>query len=244
MKTAVVLGSGQKTVTLSKGILLYTNDQGESLATIHEVENGNLLAGSPLDRNGLDNVVLSLTGSAASSRQLLPERALYVDATTLMWWCPSAIRPIYFKSGKPELDALSGKPVLHPALLFLAQAQKLSVWALAENQRPEGDTPLCIAPYFNIYSSASMCIGNVRLPETLAATTANLAAWEDAFFETNFTHSNYGKPIAAIEGGHNALWARMADCPEGYSGFPKNYLLPLSPVFTVSSALNGKKESQ
>lgn len=238
MKTAVQLGSGNKAVTLARAILLYTNDSGDGLATVHEIENNNLLPGTPLDRAGLENVVLSLTGSESSSRQILPERVLFVDATTLLWWCPSAIRPIYFRSGKQELDELTGKDVLHPALLFLAQSQKLFVWALAENERPTSDTPLCIAPYFNIYGTASMCIGNVRLPETLAATDANLLAWESAFFETNFTHSNYGGPLTALEGGHNALWTRMADCPTGYNGFPKNYLLPRDPVFTVSDALN------
>lgn len=211
MNTSFLQGEASAKLTLIKAILLYQSSSNDFLATTHDVENGALLPGTPIDRNALSDITSKLAGQAETGRTMLPARVLYSDASLLMWWCPASRRPIYFKSGKPQLDDLSGKEVVHPPLVFMARNQSLCVWALSEDLRPEASTRLFVAPYFNIYEGGSMCSGNVRLPESLSPSSKNLKAWEGAFFETNFTHSNLGSAkITTFPEGHNALWAWMA----------------------------------
>jgi PRTRC genetic system protein B len=240
MNSEVLLGKGSEEMTLAKAVLLYTSRAGDMLASVNAVENGVILPGVPLDSALLSDIVAALAGRGEGSRCVLPERVLYSDASMLAWWCPESVRPIYFKSGKEDLDSFSGTPVLHPPLFFLALSQRLWVWALAGRERPTAETPLFVAPYFNMYERGNMCVGNVRLPESLRASNANLKAWESAFFETNFTHSNNsGKPLTKCAGGHNALWRNMAEAAQnGNWQFPCDAMLtPASPALTVGQVI-------
>lgn len=238
MKTKLIPADGAaESLQLCRAILLYANGS-DALATVHEILEGedgpSLLPGVPMNQVALSDLVSTLHEN--TSRFVLPERVLFADATLLMWWCPASRREIYFKSGKSELDELSGKLACHPPLVFLASAQSLAVWALTDNLRPVADTALYAAPYFNIYESGNMCSGNVRLPESLSPSNKNLKAWESAFFETNFTHSNRGGALlTAFEGGHNALWQAMTS-PD-VSEFPSSALAPTIPPVSVGKVL-------
>lgn len=233
-------GDATKRLDLKKALLLYTNSQGDALATVHDIhkpeEGPSLLPGTPLDRNALADLVAKLSGQS-QRRTILAERTLFADASMLVWWCPSARRKLYFKSGKADLDELSGKEALHPPLVFLARSQHLSVWALAGNARPLATTKLYTAPYFNLYAGGNMCIGNVRLPESLDPSEPTLVQWEEAFFGTNFTHSNLGSgKLTSFPGGHNALWKAMVS--GGYDRFPHSSLIPLPSKLTLEEAIN------
>lgn len=234
MNTEFLQGSSGISLEIRKAILLYSSTGGDFLATVHDIENGGLLPGTPIDSNCLSDVVAQLTGQSQAGRTILPARVLYSDGSLLYWWCPSARRPIYFKSGKPELDEASGKEVLHPPLVFMARAQRLSVWALDTDVRPSAGSQLFVAPYFNLYDGGGMCTGNVRLPESLSASEETLAAWEEAFFGTNFTHSNLGGgALTKFRGGHNALWKAMANA----STFPTESLAVAKRKLTLEEAL-------
>lgn len=234
MNTVLAHGSGESRCELAKAILLYTGTGGSALATVHDVSQGAILPGSVLDRNGLSDMVATLAGEN-NVRTILHERALYSDASMLLWWCPSARRPIYFKSGKKELDELSGTEVLHPALVFLARSQSLTVWALKESERPTASTALYVAPYFNVYETGNMCSGNIRLPDSLTPTGKTIKEWERAFFETNFTRSNLGgQKITTFPGGHNALWKALSSLDQ----FPSQNLASLPSKTTLEKALN------
>lgn len=225
------LGSPESddTVTLSRALLVYTGKTG-SFATVHPISQRQgkvqpeVGPGAPLTRHGLEEIaqVLLSDGTGPMVRELLPENLLYSDATRLLWWAPSALRPIFFRTGRTDFDAaLEGKSVYHPPLLFLAKGG-LSVWALGENARPTLDSHLYQAPYFNIFSSGSMCQGNAHFPNVLRPEA--MAGFEQAFFETNFTHTNTsGKPLTSFAGGHDALWKHLA---ETGNSFPLDALLP------------------
>lgn len=235
MNVSFLTGGITSRLTLRSAILLYVGGtEGEALATVHEIEAGNLLPGTPIDRNLLSDITARLAGQAEAGRAILPADVLYSDASLLVWWCKSERRPIYFKSGKADLDDISGTSVPHPPLLFLARNQQLSVWALGADERPSSSTRVFVAPYFNIYESGAMCTGNVRMPESLAPTDANLAQWEETFFSTNFTHSNIRGKLTAFEGGHNALWQSLASSPK--IPFPMDSLVPV-PKVTVGEIL-------
>ncbi len=231
------------TVTLTKALLVYVGKTG-SFATVHSIRQRQgrtrpeIEPGTPLTRAGLEEIaqVLLTDGTGPLVRELLPESLLYSDATRLLWWAPSAFRPIFFRTGRPDFDAaLEGKSAYHPPLLFLAKGG-LSVWALSENARPTLDSQLYQAPYFNIFSSGSMCQGNTQFPNVLRPEA--MAGFEQAFFETNFTHTNTsGKPLTSFAGGHDALWKHLA---ETGNPFPLDALVPpdASKVMTIREVIH------
>jgi PRTRC genetic system protein B len=168
--------------------------------------------------------------NAPTARRIQSERVLYSDPGMLMFWVPETRRPIFFRApqekSKPrKINAVSGTTVSHPPLLVVATPGNLYLFALGQNERPTASTELYRAPYYNLYESGLMCRGNVALPETMDPSEEALKRWEDAFFLTNFTHSNYhGKSIVSYRGGHDALWVSLA---KRAGSFQTKYLIAI-----------------
>jgi PRTRC genetic system protein B len=86
---------------------------------------------------------------------------------------------------------MNGAIFPQPALVWLAMDHSLSIRALKENRRPVADTKLCVAPYWNVYDTGSVCLGSMRAPDT--STVASIPQWEQGFYESEFTHGNVGR---------------------------------------------------
>jgi PRTRC genetic system protein B len=216
-------------------LVVYDGGSGRQAATVHDVirENGGepiTGPGRPLGREALNDLVKGLAGKTAAARRIVPAHVLVTDADCLVWWRPSVRRPIFFNTSDKEFnEAVNAQPVLHPALLFVAR-ENLSVWALAENRRPEATTPVLRAPYCNLYEGGNMCSGAVRLPGSCAIST--IEAWESAFYDTTFTHSNlHGSPLTSHPGGDRGLWRDMLGVQplgeDGVERFPIEHLVAI-----------------
>lgn len=178
-------------------------------------------------------------------RQILPASVLVADSDLLVWHLPAMRRPIIFQTHDKQLNAdVSGRPVLHPPLLFVARPGRIAVYVLASGDRPGMDTPLFRAPYFNLYPTGSMCEGNVPLPPAPTPTEATLAGYEAAFYDSAFVHTNLGHgQLIRWQGGHAGFWRDMLK-PE-YIGcrFPTSALVPLhldGKPLTVAGVLANK----
>lgn len=232
---------GERFLTLRRAILVYESDEGAAFATVHSIEVGDggrptIQPGRPIDRAAVGQMVEQLSGGGYV-RELLPSTVLYADPTLLVWWAPAAGRPIFFRTGRTSFDAaMDGQGVSHPPLLFVATPGRLRVHALRESRRPEGDDPLFVAPYFNLFSGGAMCAGNVRLPETLRP--QGIDAWERAFFDTRFTHSNHSGKLTSFAGGHDALWRWLAE--DADRPFPVESLVAQTTPSTVAQVLRGE----
>ena len=218
-------GDGEQ-MHAKRAIVLYQSTTS-SLATIHDVDTdpaGKLMicAGELLTREALDSLVIQLN-DASAMRSVLPANVLAFEGGRMVWWYPASYQPILFNSADNEFNTeVSGKSVHHPALVFMAEPKRLSAMALAINERPGPSTPLFRAPYFNVYAKGNMCSGSVLLPSILSP--AEIPVWEEAFFRTNFTHSNvHGEPLTTYKGGHNALWRAMVTA----RSFPIKSLVPM-----------------
>ena len=197
-------------VTLDKAILLY-GDGNKSVATIHEVSRTGkgavILPGRGISLANLQDLVISLTTDKKS--QFLPDNVLACSFTRLVWWKPSCVRPIWFDTGDRKFTKrMSGAKVTHPALLFRVTPHGFAAWALATDKRPNESTTVYRAPYYNVYDNGNMCAGNAAVPRLLMP--SNTAKFEDAFFNSAFTHTNIaGNQLCAYPGGHNAFWMAM-----------------------------------
>ena len=67
---------------------------------------------------------------------------------------------------------------------------------------------LAAAPYWNIDSNGAVCAGTMRTPKSLTVTS--IAAWQQAFFQSEFTHPGGGGRLTKRQGGTAALWKSLA----------------------------------
>ena len=130
---------------------------------------------------------------------------------------------MFFRVGS-ELEAISGKRFPHPALLFVVRNSVLYVRALTDNRRPGPDSKLAAAPYWNIDSNGAVCAGTMRAPKSLTVTSID--QWQQAFFQSEFTHPGGGGRLTKRSGGTAALWKSLA----GEKRFPLSTLIELEPL--------------
>jgi PRTRC genetic system protein B len=216
--------------TEAVGAVVLHRHRGQHLAVYHDLteaaDGGSPLLGPGrmLTHDALRTLSQRLSG-AGTGRQILPACVLCADAGLLAWHRPATRRPIIFETKDAALNRdVSGRPVLHPQLLFVGRPGRLSAYALAGPERPCEGTALFRAPYFNLYASGAMCEGSVPLPPAPIPTESVLSGYETAFYDSAFAHTNLGHgQLVRWEGGHAQFWRDMMACQE----FPAQALIAL-----------------
>lgn len=209
-------------------VMLYSGG-GDTMATINPVlpdpATGEPLIypGDCMSRAHLEELAISLSGGNRK-RQALPANVLVAEAGIIAWWTPVQRRPIFFAT-RTDFDAeANAKHALHPALLFVGRPRGLTVYALAENDRPGDATRLLRAPYYNLEGHGAMCRGTVPMPESTIP--ASIPAYERAFFDSSFVHTGMGnQDLCRHPGGHNGLWKDLIAIKG--DAFPVKHLIPL-----------------
>ena len=222
MRFSIDVGS-ELELKLYQAVLLYRNDHGNRfMATVHgvvqkETDGTPLLgAGQLLSTAALRELTRQLGTSCPA--EFLPDNVVARTPELIAWWTPAASRPMFFRDGS-ELAAISGRFFPHPALLFVVRGGILFVRALSNNRRPDPNSRLAAAPYWNIDGNGAVCAGTMRSPKSL--TVASLAAWQQAFFQSEFTHPGGAGRLARHKGGTAALWKSLA----GKKTFPLSTLV-------------------
>jgi PRTRC genetic system protein B len=224
MRFSIDVGS-ELELKLYQAVLIYKNDHGNRhMATVHGVVQQNA-DGSPLLGAGQ---LLSTASLRELARQVgtgcpvefLPDHVVARTPDLLAWWTPAAARPMFFRAGS-ELGDVSGKRFPHPALLFVVRNSVLYVRALSSSRRPAPDSKLAAAPYWNIGGDGAVCAGTMRAPKSLTVTS--IAQWQQAFFQSEFTHPGGGGRLTKRPGGTTALWKSLA----GKKRFPLSTLIEL-----------------
>jgi len=225
MRFSIDVG-GELELKLHQAILLYRNEQASRyMATIHGIiqsESGG--GGAPVLGAGqlLTTAVLrelARTLGTACPVEFLPEQVVARTPELLAWWTPAIIRLMFFRTGS-ELADISGLRFPHPALLFAVRSGLLYVRALRSGRRPNAQTKLYAAPYWNIGNDGVVCAGTMRAPKSAHVTT--MVSWEQAFFQSEFTHPGGAGRLTKRKGGTAALWKDLA----GKQSFPTATLIP------------------
>src|SRR5271166_4198539 len=227
MRFSINVGS-ELELKLYQAVLLYRNDHGNRLmATVHGVVQKET-DGTPLLGSGqlLSTAALrELTKQLGTSCpvEFLPENVVARTPELIAWWTPAAVRPIFFRDGS-DLAGISGKLFPHPALLFVVRNGVLFVRALPKNNRPNPETRLAAAPYWNIDNNGAVCVGTMRIPKSV--TVASISAWQQAFFQSEFTHPGGAGRLTKTKGGTAALWNSLP----GKKIFPRSALIETEPL--------------
>ena len=214
---------------LREALLVYRTDRASqhsknpnSFVTKHAVSLSDeglpsLGAGTTLTKSDLTDLLKQVRGSL--SVEFLPSHVLARTQESIVWWTPAVVQSMFYAKEKGrEVALLSGQRLPQPGLVFRAQAGSLDVRAIACHGRPEADTPLYRAPYWNVNDQGSVCLGSARVPREV--TIASLPRWEEGFFQSEFTHPNAAKKLTEHPGGFIGLWTSLI----GKSAFPAEYL--------------------
>ena len=224
---------------LHKAILLYAGIHAKHVATVHDVTEGVIQAGTPLTPEQLEAIASQLIGSRETEQNtksvgFLSDRIIASTHNKLAWWSPAQTQKMFFKCSGPT-KKLSGKNFKHPPLLFFVNDKKFRVFALRNNKRPDPKTELYQAPYFNVYADGAICIGTMNCPRLVGPECA--PGFESAFFDSYFTDAKVR--LTTLPGGHDAYWRGAMAAKEGR--FLNNFV---SLKATVGDLLSGRTVSQ
>lgn len=223
MKNHVDLG-GSKTLALKGALLLYESCN-RAFAVWHDAQPCVGEVALLGEAQALTTeFVRSLSQGLRTEVQpeLLPENILVWSSGLVVWWSRPTVRRMFFRENSEAPAGLSGEPFSQPALLWCVSGQELTVRALAADRRPQADTPLMIAPYWNVDGdSGRVCLGSMRIPEL--AGVAALAEWEQAFFQSEFTHQTGVKRLVRSAKDYFDVWEQVRG---GRRAFPAKCLVP------------------
>jgi len=130
-----------------------------------------------------------LKGNFLKPKGLIPPNVLFLDQQSdgyVVWYTPPMATDLYFVEG---LGIPAGKAKL-PALVWKAGKDHLNIYALKGKQKPNGNTALYHAPFFNIYESGNVCMGTVQVSiDRFTRLEDFIAKWQSYFFSSYFSHT-------------------------------------------------------
>jgi len=207
MKVEIAIGERHR-FELRDALLIYRENR-RSFITWHTVtaqKQGPPVLGpaQPLTTSFVEDLAESLSGGRG---RVLPENVLAKTDRMIAWWTPRGVRRMFFENAEGKAQQLNGRLFPQPPLVWRVTQGDLKIRALCENKRPDAETALAVAPFWNLSDDGRVCLGSMRSPES--ATVTSIGAWEQGFYESAFTHANVGR-LTRHEGGHDALWAELA----------------------------------
>lgn len=165
---------------------------------------------------------------------LLPENILFLDNSEdgmAVWHTPSQKRQLLFDE---NLFIPSGCAFV-PPLLWMATKKRLSVFALKKDNRPNKDTALYYAPFFNVTAKQGICMGTVKIKAHQSTDLdAFIHCWEAHFYDSYFTHLIDDR--SPVKGNLASLWKSLVNTD---TPFPVNQLKTNG--FTIKDVINGKQ---
>lgn len=214
----------EEVYTPFKALVIYRTPQQEPQLYVeaYDVDNTGMLTNAhPL--MALESIALAgaldcseeLKRTYLRSIGLLPERVLYINPENngyAIWHTPAMETNMLFTN---SLKIPDGK-VWVPAILWKATKQSLYVYALAGNRKPDENTPLYKAPFFNIHEDGKVCLGTVEQQAHQADNLeAFMTAWESAFWNSRFSHTiTKGR----VKGNIIQLWQEQVDTGRPFPG--------------------------
>ena len=215
----VTTGSEKQTSELQQAVLIYS-----TFVTIHDVANkGSTLEikpGTLATSDALRTALQHLMPEQEASSDFIPETLLAKGVGYMVWWVKPARRTVWFKC--EEMGPEQSGEVPNPGLIMAVTPSSWYLWAVKGAGRPTLNTKLYQAPYFNVYSTGSLCTGSIAMPRD--TDFFNIGKWEQAFFASFFTHPNVHESGGLIKKGScYRFWLDMLDGK--YKTFPSQQLV-------------------
>jgi PRTRC genetic system protein B len=219
MKAYVNIGANYE-FRLTEAVLVYRGGGDGAFTSLHQVKQDDngisyLTPGEALTTAFLRSLAQGL--GAQVKPEILPDKVLARTPEMLVWWSRPQRRVMFFGGVDEEARRLNGLLFPHPALIFKVVDRDLFVWAVAGSSRPSPETPMKTAPYWN--TDIRVCPGSMRVPDNFDV--ASIPQWEDAFFQSEFTHAAGAARLTNHPEGFIGLWRSLV----GRKRFPVQFLI-------------------
>jgi len=220
MQAYVTIGANCE-FKLSEAVLVYRAGGGGAFASLHRVKQADdgvpyLAPGEPLTTAFVRTLAEGL--GAQVKPEIFPDNVLARTPDLLAWWSRPQCRVMFFGGTDEGARKINGLVFPHPALVFKVLDKNLFVRAVASSSRPRPETHLKTAPYWNTDSRGLVCAGSMRVPES--SDIASIPAWQDGYFQSEFTHAAGAIRLTSHPEGFIGLWRGLA----GRKKFPVQYL--------------------
>jgi PRTRC genetic system protein B len=182
-----------------KSLLIYTKLTEESNPSVY-VESYDIgKFGNPINAHPLTvKETIALSGIFQAAQELktgflrcsgvMPNKVLSVNPEQggyAVWCTPPQEVPLFFSD---MLGITSGRGKV-PAMIWKAGRENLSVYALKGSRKPNANTKIFHAPFFNVYTDGKVCMGNVRINIGQDTRLENfMEQWENYFWNSYFSH--------------------------------------------------------
>ena len=228
----VINGMARTGFAVSAAILVHARSgaaSGEAagFATLHAVrtdeDRPEIQAGTVLGAGQLEQMLVGLAPERGLT--FIEDRILASSSNALVWWRRPTPARMWFNTSEDERLGQRQGMAPQPGLVFATSGDGWSVWAVKGSERPDRDTAMYQAPYFNVSNTGAICVGNVTTPRGYAASVAD--GYEAAFWGSRFTHPNVHirRQLTLWRGGCSALWVSML--AGKHKKFPDSALTPL-----------------
>lgn len=182
-----------------KSLLIYAKQTEEDNQSVY-VESYDIgRLGNPINAHPLTvRETITLSGLFQAAQELktgflrckgvMPNKVLHVNPDQggcAVWYTPPQEVPLFFATA---LGITSG-PGKVPGMIWRADRENLSVYALKGKCKPNANTALYHAPFFNIYTDGRVCMGNVRINIGQETRLEDfMEQWEKYFWNSYFSH--------------------------------------------------------
>ncbi|MDA3613532.1 PRTRC system protein B [Polluticaenibacter yanchengensis] len=144
---------------------------------------------------------------------IMGNHILHLDAVKgkVIWFTKATQRELYFTDNLGIPKGFANVP----SMLWIAERNRLSVFAIGSNRRPTEKTKLYNAPFFNVYEDGSVCMGTVDIRIKRTASLDEFTnTWESYFFNSYFSHlmENYNP----VKGNCVTLWESLVNSNEAF----------------------------
>jgi len=98
----------------------------------------------------------------------------------IMWYRPQKKRTFHVRKDEYKLYM--------PAMLFIVAFDKLYLFSMKSNARPQLSTQLFTAPLFNLSNTFNFCWGSVKLSKDIKNVDEEVRFWEHKIWDSEFAH--------------------------------------------------------
>lgn len=154
------------------------------------------------------------------SNSIISQNILYINSSEnakVIWFTGAQERDLFFVE---NLNIPNGKANV-PPLLWIANKQGVKIFALQTDERPDEDTSIFYAPFFNVSENGNVCMGTVDVKIKNSASLEEFTeSWEHYFFNSYFSHLMINHN--PVKGNCVNLWKKQIKTKEA---FPTDVLI-------------------
>jgi PRTRC genetic system protein B len=207
-----------------KSALVFYESQGTDTDTYVEYfnmdKNGNPVNAHPLTLREAHQLSKALRTEKEAEKAFLRPKGIVPtnilnynpsEKGKVLWYSTAQEKELFFVKG---LGIPDGRAKI-PPLLWYADKQGLSLFALHTKSRPKENSILYHAPFFNVHEDGNVCMGTVDVNTKNSASLEEfISAWENYFFNSYFSHLMQGHN--PIKGNCVNLWKNLIQSGEAF----------------------------